>query len=133
LKTTYNDIYARLLEEEESLGREISFFEIGKFVSHEIRLLGRDQAELLDEHMSLESTIVAQVLIECDEIFSVTDLTTGKIIQGDGELRRVPHVVRLEVVVDTQKKYGERGSHNELGSWQITDWDDLLDGNIWYL
>jgi hypothetical protein len=133
LKTTYRDIYARILEEEDNLGREISFFEIGKLVSHEIRLLGRDQAELLDDHMSLKSTIVAQVLIECDEIFSVTDLTTGKIIQGDGELRRVPHVVRLEVVVDTQKEYGKRGSHNELGSWQITDWDDLLEGNIWYL
>jgi len=113
LKNTYKNMWAELSEEEQKLDRDLSLIEIGKFTVDKFRLLARDQAELLDDHVSLKSTIVAQVLVECDEVFYVKDLKTGKIIQGDGEVRKVSHLVRLEVVVDAQKAYGKPGAHME--------------------
>jgi hypothetical protein len=103
-----------------------------------IRELGRSQAELHNDHVLTESTTIAQVLVWCDEIFCVTDLASGEVLQGhgDGKVRRVPHVVRLEMVV--RHKYplvdgkSQTPSTPHLGNWVITDWDDLLEGNIWY-
>ncbi len=75
-------------------------------------------------------TVIAQVAIECDEIFKVVDVESGQVIQGDpeGQMKEVTHLVRFEIVVDLDPKTGK----TELGSWQITDWDDLLDGNVWF-
>lgn len=81
-----------------------------------------------------ESTVIAQVLIPCDEIFCVRDASTGDVIQGHGDekVRRVVHLVRFEMVVRSYLK--NDGSwfpvRSELGEWHITDIDDLLEGNL---
>jgi len=51
----------------------------------------------------LETTVDAEVLVECDEIFQVLDKETGALLQGsaDGNVRRVMHVVRFENTVTT--------------------------------
>jgi hypothetical protein len=80
-----------------------------------------------------ESTVICQVLVPCDEIFWVKDLATGATIQGheDGKIRKVFHLVRMEMVVETHP--AERPIfpfRHKQGSWQITDIDDMLDGNL---
>jgi hypothetical protein len=79
----------------------------------------------------IETTIFADVLVYCDEIFRVTDLETGALLQGhdDGKFRPVVHVIRLERVVTII--FSEL-SRRTLGNWMITDIDDLLDGNQWF-
>jgi len=71
-------------------------------------------------------SLIAQTQVFCREAFSVRDRKTGELLQGDGAIRIVPHLVRFEMVV----RVG--GSEPGLGSWIITDWDDLLEGNVWY-
>ena len=81
------------------------------------------------------NTVIAQFLVECDEIFWVKDMSTGQIIQGqqdENNSRKVMHLVRMEMVVKT--KLNPRGliipiKHSQ-GQWQITDIDDLLGGNL---
>ena len=85
-----------------------------------------------DGYAVLESTVIAQVLVTCDEVFSVTDVATGMLLQGNGTKQTVQHLVRLEVVVETRIPV-EGKSTNHVGSWQITDWDDLLGGNLWFV
>ena len=79
----------------------------------------------------LESTIIAQVAIHCREAFSVIDTGLGEVVQGDpdGKPIDVTHLVRFEMVVQASVQ----GGPSTLGKWQITDWDDLLDGNVWYM
>ena len=98
-------------------------------------------------------TIVAQVSIQCKEIFIVRDIITGDVLQGvdDVEPRDVTHLVRFEMVLretlideddenndDSKKKQKGQYSNEdedweiEIGRWQITDWDDLLDGNVFF-
>lgn len=93
----------------------------------------RAQINRDDNVVSMQSTVIAQVLIECDELFSVTDVATGMLIQGHGEKQRVYHLVRLEVVVDEQIPLGGGKPVFDVQSWQIVDWDDLEGGNIWYI
>jgi hypothetical protein len=81
----------------------------------------------------MESTVIAQVLITCDEVFSVTDVATGMIMQGNGDKQRVSHLVRLEVSVKEHISPDGGKPLFEIGSWQIVDWDDLEDGNIWFI
>ena len=81
-----------------------------------------------------ESTVIAQVLVPCDEVFYVKDAVTGEVLQGHGDekVRRVLHLVRFEMVVKSY--YKNDGSwipiRNELGTWKLTDIDDLLEGNL---
>ncbi len=84
-------------------------------------------------YAEMESTVIAQVLITCDEVFSVTDVETGMIMQGNGKQQRVFHLVRLEVPVKEHISQDEGKPLFEIGSWQIVDWDDLEDGNIWFI
>ena len=103
-----------------------------------------------DEGPRLSSTVICQVLIECDEVFWVKDLSTGAMLQGgwqeeediptittlssssNAPFRRVVHLVRFEMVVDVMD-----APHRwilpfdmKLGRWQITDIDDHLKGNL---
>ena len=81
----------------------------------------------------VDSTVICQVLVECDEIFWVKDLNTGLTIQGyeDGKIRKVWHLVRFECVVETfPKQEGFLPFQHKQGNWQITDIDDILDGNL---
>jgi hypothetical protein len=75
-----------------------------------------------------KKTVIAQVLVDCDEVFCVTDMRCGSVLQGygDGKVRNVPHVVRLESVIDIEEGIAVPKS------WQITDWDDILGGNLWF-
>lgn len=84
---------------------------------------------VIKETGKCESTMFAEIFIWCDEVFKVTDLQTGKVVQGydDGKVREVLHGVRMERNVMTT------GNQNhKLGNWIITDIDDLLDGNRWF-
>jgi hypothetical protein len=93
--------------------------------------------EFMDEFYRdkmVESTVVCQVLIPCDEIFCVKDTETGGLMQGhaDEKFRRVVHLVRFEQVVKTHwtESSGFLPFRLEPGNWQVTDIDDLLDGNL---
>lgn len=92
--------------------------------------------ELLDEvryNGTVGSTVICQVLMECDEVFWVKDLSTGVILQGheDEEFRKVFHLVRFEMVVDTVPRQGGLVPFEmKPGTWQITDIDDHLQGNL---
>jgi len=86
-------------------------------------------------------TIIAQVSINCKEIFCVRDVASGDIIQGygDGQPRDVTHLVRFEMVVreklanvDSLEDLEDGDWEMEIGRWQISDWDDLLDGNVFF-
>jgi hypothetical protein len=81
----------------------------------------------------MDNTVLCQVMVACDEIFWVKDLATGVIVQGheEGGVRRVWHLVRMEMVVEAQPT-GRRFPPVRLipGNWQLTDIDDLLGGNL---
>jgi len=87
-------------------------------------------------------TIVAQVSIHCKEVFCVRDVESGAIIQGHGDARPrdVTHLVRFEMVVretlanvdDSVDSSREGDWELEIGRWQITDWDDIMDGNVFF-
>ena len=70
-------------------------------------------------------TIICDVSIQCLEVFAIKDKNTGAIVSGSTEPEEVSHLVRFEVVANMD---GTR----HLGSWRIVDWDDMLNGNVWY-
>lgn len=95
--------------------------------------LAEKTARLNNEESSsllVQTTVTAQVLLKCKESFLVKDLETDEIIQGDGLVRDVYHLVRFEQIYrnDLAQGYGLV----DQGNWKIVDWDDLLDGNIFY-
>lgn len=87
-----------------------------------------------DKYVAYQHTVIAQVLVHCDEVFSVTDLNCGSILQGygDGNVRNVPHIVRLETVVEHKLDLETKETTLVMKGWQITDWDDMLGGNLWF-
>jgi hypothetical protein len=100
-----------------------------------------DLNRLRREHLEtghMESTVIAQCVVWCNEVFYVRDVRSGKIVQGvDGrndtgeeETKRVPHLVRMERTVLTRKDQSSGKFHNIQGDWIITDIDDLLGGNL---
>lgn len=82
-----------------------------------------------EDRGTIETTMFAEVLVYCDEIFCVRDLQTGAVVQGneDGKVSQVIHGVRMERV-----RTSTLGKGTTLSNWMITDIDDLLDGNRWY-
>jgi len=135
LRNLYPDLYQKLLlkamdEMERTEGRNTSlswrqvYGEMKEFVETKV-------ANQEGEEGVVQMTVVAQAVIECEEVFAVRDVESGVVVQGDedGEMREVQHLVRFEMVVDWDWQREEL----IIGNWQITDWDDLLDGNIWYL
>lgn len=93
----------------------------------------QDLARGMAESGMAESTVICQVLIECDEVFWVKDLSTGAILQGyeDEKFRKVFHLVRFEMVVETVPRDHPIVPFRMVpGRWQITDIDDHLDGNL---
>lgn len=131
LKHCYKNIMEsfHLLEQEK--GRNLYFWEIGNLAGHALNEMSHAQMNRRGDN-TMQLTVVAQVALDCDEIFVVRDVETGDVVQGDGkeELNEVTHLVRFEVVLNLDSETGEI----EIGSpWQITDWDDLMDGNIWFI
>jgi hypothetical protein len=80
----------------------------------------------------MESTVIAQVLVWCNEVFFVKDVESGKVIQGTDDFntgRNVCHLLRMESRVRTVKD--QQGSFKNIqDDWIITDIDDLLGGNL---
>jgi hypothetical protein len=71
-------------------------------------------------------TVIADVSIDCIEMFHVKDKKTGEIsIIGSTKPEKVTHLVRFEVEMSL-------GDKRWLGSWKIVDWNDALEGNVWY-
>jgi hypothetical protein len=93
-----------------------------------------DLNKLRKEHLELgrmESTVIAQVQVWCNELFYVKDAETGAVLQGseDTKGQNVPHLVRMEKIVRTNKN--PNGSFQNIQeNWVITDVDDLLKGNL---
>lgn len=116
-------------------GRKLNPIEIGKLTMNGLDELMKRSAQLSNDGMGVV-TIIAQVSINCREIFCVKDTESGEILQGegDGQPRDVTHLVRFEIVVKEPPESEDDGSWEmEIGRWQITDWDDLLDGNVWFV
>mmetsp|Transcript_12758 Transcript_12758/g.18600 ORF Transcript_12758/g.18600 Transcript_12758/m.18600 type:complete len:209 (-) Transcript_12758:72-698(-) len=88
--------------------------------------------DIIDNQMKGETgfrSIIIDVAVDCLEVFSLVDGTTGEVLRGDGKEREVTHLVRFEMETSSGgSKKGER----VLGQWKIIDWDDLLEGNVWH-
>ncbi|GFH56238.1 hypothetical protein CTEN210_12714 [Chaetoceros tenuissimus] len=128
LKHNYRNIVKAIQTKTMEAGRELSFYEIGNVVAEELDQLSAKQMRR-NASGNMQITIVAQVSIQCDEIFKVVDTEIGDVVQGDkdGKINDVTHLVRFEMVVDLTQD-----GDVQLGTWQITDWDDLLDGNMFF-
>ena len=128
LKHSYRNIVKAIQTKTMEAGRELNFYEIGNVVAEELDHLSAKQMGR-NSSGNMQITIMAQVSIQCDEVFKVVDTEIGDVVQGDkdGKVNDVTHLVRFEMVVDLTKE-GEV----QLGTWQITDWDDLLDGNMFF-
>lgn len=130
LKHSFRNISKALHQEEVEKGSKLNFWEIGNLTASALDEMSAKQMKRRRDRIS-QVTIIAQVAIQCDELFQVVDVETGETIQGDPDARivEVTHLVRFETVVDLDSETGEI----QIGSWQITDWDDILDGNHWFL
>jgi len=76
---------------------------------------------------SMDRTVVVYASITCVEVFTVRD-NNGNITQGSDTIKEVVHTVQFEMPVTGNEETGMQ----ELGHWQITDWDDMLNGNVWF-
>ena len=102
----------------------------------------RDMAEELHkqtDHGGSKRSLIIDISVDCLEIFQIRDKKTGTILQGQGfgeseseeggvKEATVTHLVRFEA--ETMK--GEKPGERILGSWQIIDIDDMLNGNVWH-
>lgn len=108
LSRSYAEKYPEKLEEYESMrspGYE-SLQKSNEFMDH-----------MLEETGRMDTTLIAEVLVYCDEIFWVTDVQTGMLLQGhdDNKIRQVVHGVRLERVISWVRNHGRRKEN-----WLIT-------------
>lgn len=146
LRHTYRNMLKRLQSKHKEAylaGRErLNPIEVGSFISQGLQEVMERSATLSSNRMA-SITIVAQVSIQCKEIFCVRDVDSGVVLQGCEDVQRprdVTHLVRFEMVVrerlldaDSTAEEDEDGKWEiEMGRWQITDWDDLLDGNVFF-
>jgi len=127
LRHALRNVWVHLEEKEETLGRRLSMGEAISEIAGELESLAKKQA---DRQGVVESTIICQALIKCREIFTVRDVELDQVVQGDpeGKVNDVTHLVRFEMTISASIN----GGPSTLGSWQITDIDDLLEGNVWY-
>ena len=116
--------------------KRLNPIEVGDFIMQGLQEVMERSAKLSGDN-NASITIVAQVTVNCKEVFCVQDVASGDVIQGygDGQPRDVTHLVRFEMVV--KEKHVDYTNDDpswemELGKWQITDWDDLLDGNVFF-
>lgn len=126
---SFRNIWKCLERREQELGRKLGMTEVVNEVATEMQELAQRTA---GSDGVLHSTLIAQVSIRCDEVFTVRDIDLGEVVQGDPESRvnDVVHLVRFEMVVGARVD-GE--GYTEIGSWQITDWDDLQGGNVFFI
>ena len=126
LRHALRNVWVHLEEKEEKLGRRLGMGEAISEIAGQLESLAKKQA---DSQGVVQSTIICQTLIKCREIFAVTN-ELDQVVQGDpeGKVNDVTHLVRFEMTISASIN----GGPSTLGSWQITDIDDLLEGNVWY-
>ncbi|KAL7540373.1 hypothetical protein ACHAWF_006665 [Thalassiosira exigua] len=143
LRHTYRNLIQRFQRKHReavlSGKKRVNPIETGQFlIANLCEVMERSEKMSDDGHAAV--TIIAQVSINCKEIFCVRDVESGKIIQGCDSVqpRDVTHLVRFEMIVREVHDDSEEDSSDgdgwamELGRWQVTDWDDLLDGNVFF-
>lgn len=131
LRHSYRNLVKEIQHKEREVGQKLNPVEVGKIVMNGFLSLMERSAQLSSDGKGV-ITIIAQVSIQCREIFCVKDVESGEVLQGegDGQSRDVTHLVRFEIVL---KENFDKGPWDmDLGRWQITDWDDLLEGNVWF-
>jgi hypothetical protein len=85
---------------------------------------------MLQERGKLQTTVMADVMVECIETFHVKDITTNEILQGDGVERTVRHLLRMEMDLTLVQENDQDYWHK--GGWRIADIDDqLMDRGLW--
>jgi len=142
LRHTYRNLMNHLKQQNKDAvlagGSRLNPIQMGTLIMEGLEEIMERSANLAGDGKSA-ITIVAQVSINCREIFCVQNVDSGDIIQGDVRPRDVTHLVRFEMVVreklvdvDSQEDPDDGDWDMELGQWQITDWDDLLDGNVFF-
>lgn len=129
LKHSFRNILKSINDEEIESGHALNHFQIANLVAEKLDDMAKKQMRRRGDK-KMQMTIVAQVAVQCDEIFFVKDLESNTVIQGDAsdQMKDVTHLVRFEIVVDIDAQTGKA----EIGRWKITDWDDLLDGNVFW-
>lgn len=129
LQHAYRNIAKEIQRKENEVEKKLDPIQVGKIVMNGFLTLMDQSAKLSTDGKGV-ITIIAQVSIKCHEIFCVKDVDSGEMLQGDGQARDVTHLVRFEIVL---KENFDKGPWDmETGRWQITDWDDLLEGNVWF-
>lgn len=101
-----------------------------------IREMGDQLAEETD--FSGKRVIIADVSVDCLESIQFIDTEAAADANNNGneskedvnenEISEVTHLVRFEMVTSKDESTSKR----KIGSWQIIDWDDMLQGNIWH-
>lgn len=131
LRHSYRNLVKEIQHKEREVGQKLNPVEVGKIVMNGFLSLMERSAQLSSDGKGV-ITIIAQVSIQCREIFCVKDVESGEVLQGegDGQSRDVTHLVRFEIVL--KENFDESPWDMDLGRWQITDWDDLLEGNVWF-
>jgi hypothetical protein len=110
LLDTYHDL------DESIIHNESSYDEVKEQVESLIEKAGGSRTTF---------TLVVDMSVECREQFCVTEKESGTVVQGTkDEENTVLHLVRFEMVLTKL---------NTLGSWIISDWDDMLGGNVWHV
>lgn len=129
LKHSFRNILSAINEEELERGYPLSSFQLANITAEKLDEMAKNQMRRRGDK-TMQMTIVAQVAVQCDEVFVVKDTDSDTIIQGDEsqEFKSVIHLVRFEIVVDMNNQDGKA----QIGQWIITDWDDLLDGNVFW-
>lgn len=69
-------------------------------------------------------TLIVDTSVECREQFSVSNKSTGALVQGSEQEQVVMHLVRFEMVLKEK---------DMLTTWRVVDWDDMLGGNVWHI
>mmetsp|Transcript_32259 Transcript_32259/g.74103 ORF Transcript_32259/g.74103 Transcript_32259/m.74103 type:complete len:210 (-) Transcript_32259:177-806(-) len=99
----------------------------------------RSMAErLVEQTQNAEGrTLLADLSILCRERFTIkrkqsdddeNDGSSGKLlVQGSTGDHQATHLVRFEM----EMKHDDNGN-KVPGDWQIIDWDDMLEGNVWH-
>lgn len=65
------------------------------------------------------------------EVFQLVDSITGE-VQGSEEEEEVVHIVRFELITETNKEDSSGSEGRKQGKWKIVDLDDALDGDVWW-
>lgn len=131
LKHSYRNLVNEIQRKEREVGQKLNPIQVGQIVMNGFLSLMDRSAKLSSDGKGV-ITIIAQVSIQCREIFCVKDVKSGEILQGesDGQARDVTHLVRFEIVL--KENFDQGPWDMSIGRWQITDWDDLLEGNVWF-